>query len=267
MLTGHSTLFVAWQDPQSRLICPVGRLERRADGYVFEYVAGALDARARGFLGFFEFPALAARYESESLFPLFRNRLMPTARPDYGEYMAGLGLDPATADPMGVLARSGGTRATDRVELFAPPVFNVERRLWESHFLLRGVRHRSSSAQARVLQLRPQEPLLPMPDQDNSYNPRAVMLRTVDGHDVGYLPDYMVEDVARLVELPRQIEVFVARLNPPPVPVHHRVLARLVARWDPDFRPYSGAPYQSLVDDLRAQHLDDETRALISAAE
>jgi hypothetical protein len=245
----------------------VGRLERRADGYVFEYVAGALDARERGFLGFFEFPALAARYESESLFPLFRNRLMPTARPDYREYVSGLGLDPATADPMGVLARSGGTRATDRVELFAPPVYDAERRLWESFFLLRGVRHRPASAQARVLELRPQEPLLTRLDRDNPYNPRAVLLRTADGHDVGYLPDYMVDDIARLAALPRQLEVFVVRVNPPPVPVHHRVLGRLVAGWAPDFQPYSGTAYRSLVDDPRAQHLDNEARALISAAE
>ncbi|MBF6842200.1 hypothetical protein, partial [Acinetobacter baumannii] len=100
MLTSTPTLFVAWQDPQSRWICPVGRLERGPDGFVFEYLAGALDARQRGFPGFFEFPAFAARYESESLFPLFRNRLMPTARPDYSEHVAALGLDPKAADPM-----------------------------------------------------------------------------------------------------------------------------------------------------------------------
>lgn len=189
-------LFVAWQDPEGRAIIPVGRLERQAHGYRFEYIRGALRAHERGFLGFVEFPQFAAHDASEALFPLFQNRLMPTARPDYVEHVQALGMDPSTAEPMGVLARSGGTRATDRVELFARPVFGATTQRWESYFLLRGVRHRPRSAQERILELKPHEKLYATLDFQNEHNARALLLRTADGHAIGYLPDYMVEDIA-----------------------------------------------------------------------
>ena len=267
MLTKTSTLFVAWQAPKGRSITPVGRLDGRAGSYTFEYIAGALSAHELGFPGFFEFPAFAARYTSDVLFPLFQNRLMPTARPDFSEHIGALGLDPATADPLCVLARSGGTRATDRVELFAPPVYDPERRLWETFFLLRGIRHRPPSAQDRVLSLSPQERLFAMLDLHNAYNPRALLLRTQDGYNVGYLPDYMVEDVASLVDRPQQLEIFVERLNLPPLPVHHRVLCRLVASWGADYMPYGSTTYQSLAGNPQAQQLDEQLTTPASAAE
>lgn len=257
----NRTLLVAWQEPKSRVIAPVGRLEQHPGGYLFEYIGGALDARARGFFGFFEFPQLAARYVSETLFPLFQNRLMPTARPDYREFIGSLGLDPASADPMGVLARSGGGRATDRVELFAPPTYDRERSLWETFFLLRGVRHRPPAAQARVLALRPGERLFAMIDLQNEHNPKALLLRSDDGHNLGYLPDYMVEDVNLLVERPGSLEILVEQVNPPPISVHHRVLCRLVAHWAGDFRPFASSLYRSLVDDPQARLADAEAAA------
>lgn len=260
-------LFVAWQDPEGRAIIPVGRLTRQARGYRFEYIRGALRAHDRGFLGFVEFPQFAAHYTSDSLFPLFQNRLMPTARPDYVEHVQALGIDPADADPMGVLARSGGTRATDRVELFAPPSFIADKQRWESYFLLRGVRHRPRSAQQRILELKPQERLYVMLDFQNEHNARALLLRTEDGHAIGHLPDYMVEDIAQLVDMPGQIEVRVEQVNPPPTPVHHRVLGRLVARWNPGFHPFSGTDYTSLADASEAHLLDAKIMGVTSAAE
>src|SRR5688572_26595580 len=98
-------LFVAWQDPASRAIEPVGVLSRRVDGDepIFEYRYLRRAADLAGFRPFVGFPELAGRYRSADLFPFFENRVMPRSRDDYRGFMAQLGL-PDQADPFEVLA-------------------------------------------------------------------------------------------------------------------------------------------------------------------
>jgi hypothetical protein len=135
---GH-TLFVLWFDPSQRSIVPVARLvhrhEAEGDVYEFRYVRGALDASARGFLPFLAFPDLHQVYLSRELFPFFANRVMPSTRPDYLEYVETLGLSRAQADSMAILARSGGTRETDRIELCAMPARDERSGAYTAYFL------------------------------------------------------------------------------------------------------------------------------------
>src|SRR5262245_24004019 len=118
-------LFVLWRHPISRKTFPVGRLaaHRFEDLSIFEfvYLRGALDAHQEGFRPFLSFPQLERAYRSERLFPFFENRLMPSKRPEYNAYLYALGLEPQTASPIAVLARSGGTRQTDQLEVFPMP--------------------------------------------------------------------------------------------------------------------------------------------------
>jgi hypothetical protein len=69
-------LLVAWQNPNTRRITLVGVLEHSAGRYCFRYLRAALDTQ--GFRPFPGFDNLRRRYESEQLFPLFRQRLMVT---------------------------------------------------------------------------------------------------------------------------------------------------------------------------------------------
>lgn len=72
-------------------------------------------------------PDVHRRYDSDQLFPVFANRVMPRRRPDYDLFTARLDLT-GDADPFEVLARSGGRRATDRIEVFAAPQRTAEGR-------------------------------------------------------------------------------------------------------------------------------------------
>jgi hypothetical protein len=67
------------------------------------------------------FPSLEGVYRSSFLLSLFSNRVMNHSREEYDEYVADLGLSPDQAEPFTVLARSGGRRSTDKLEVFAPP--------------------------------------------------------------------------------------------------------------------------------------------------
>jgi hypothetical protein len=64
---------------------------------------------------------------------------------------------------------------------------------------------------------------------DNAVNPRAILLRAEDGTCIGYVPDYLAADVTELLERGTPLDVQVERVNPPPVPRHHRVLCSLSA--------------------------------------
>src|SRR5207244_540939 len=118
-------------------------------------------------------------------------------------------------DPMQVLARSGGSRATDAVELFPFPVLQAEVG-YTTHFLARAIRHLPETSQGRILTLQPSARLWPMRDCQNEHDPLAVALRTDDRVIVGYMPSYLLEDALHLIDNCDYLAVYVERVNPPP---------------------------------------------------
>ncbi|XXT21843.1 HIRAN domain-containing protein [Sorangium sp. So ce429] len=245
-MTAGRTLFVTWYDSNHRSIIPVARLVHHGgtdgDLYEFRYIRGALEAMDRGFQPFIGFPDLYKVYRSPSLFPFFSNRVMPTTRPDYLAYLQVLGLDPAEADSVEILARSGGRRETDRIEVVPAPVQD-ESGGYTTRFLLRGIRY-IPGAEERIARLASGERLFWMLDPQNESNLSAVALRSADKCLLGYIPDYLVTDIAKLIERRVSMHVFAERVNLPPAPLHHRVLCRLEARWPDGFVPFQGEQFQ-----------------------
>lgn len=257
--TEPRTLFVAWQSARTRRYYPVGRLLFGAgptgDHYEFAYTHGADIARDEG--GFTPFPAFSDAfnpchrvYRSADLPAFFANRLMSPGRPDYPDYLRRLDLDPATADPFDILARSGGARATDAVELFARPE-PVESpghgaACFETHFLLHGIRHLQSHEQARVLQLTAGDALHCQPQPDNPDDPAAMLLLTVDSVRAGWLPRYLAPDAHLLSRWCGSLDVRVVQVNQPPAPTTQRVLCRLRACWPPGFQPFASEAFEPI---------------------
>lgn len=165
------TLFLAWQDPKTRRWFTVGRLDVSTGLYSFTYTNGAISARdAAGFEPLAAFPVLHKNYTSEKIFPLFSNRFLPSHRPEFGEYLQWLNIPENERDPVAILARSGGRRATDTLEVFPKPTLNADGG-YEFHFLVHGLRHMTKGAADRVLLLEPGEPLLAMRDIQNPKDP------------------------------------------------------------------------------------------------
>lgn len=191
-------LYVTWQDPRSRQYWPVGRLRVFAQGtdrrYEFVYLRGARktgDAHFRGFVGF---PDLKEVYRDHELFPLFANRIMNRRRPDFGEFVTRLDLDPNTADDLDILARSGGRRVTDSIEVFAKPDL-IRDGCYQTYFLSHGIRYLNPGIQ-RLLEASVQEGdrLYLQWDTQNSADPRAMSLRTEDHLSAGFVPRYLLDD-------------------------------------------------------------------------
>ena len=241
------TLFLAWQDPESRTWFPVGRLTHEDGLYHFSYLQGALEAHQRaGFEPVLSFPKFDHPYRSRDLFPLFANRLLRPSRPEYKDFVQWLNIPEHEDDPIALLARSGGKRKTDNFEVFPCPERDADGH-YHIHFFTHGLSHFPEADQHYVQTLKPDTPLCLMHDMQNSFDSRALVLSTEDRHQVGYCPRYLAQDLFKLVaNFPDQVKATVERVNPPPTPLQFRVLCSLTAPWIEGFEPFSGPSYQPL---------------------
>ncbi len=238
-------LIVTWKSDASKGILPVAELIIRVvePHYRFRYLEGVREALGWGFQPFLAFPNLQGRYESEALFPFFANRVLPTTRPDYLESLTAVGLDVRDVSVAEVLGRTNGRRATDRIETILVPIPDALGR-YRTHFFLRGMNH-SPGAEEIIAKLVPDELLTLVKDTSNDYNPRARRLYA-RSHQLGYVPDYLGNDLDALESAGIVPAVFGERSNLPPQPAHYRLLCRIHCEWPPGFVPFQDprlAPY------------------------
>ncbi len=231
-------LLVAWQHPDTRAFALVGRLEvpqEDAGPFRFSYLPGA--ATAEGFRAFVEMPDFDQAYESDTLFPLFDNRMTPRGRADFAEVAAAVGL-PASADPFEVLVRTGGRRATDTLEVLAEPAVDAARGTLTTEFLVHGVSHLDGIDDA-LDRLRPDDRLRVLVDVQNPEDALAVSLADDTTRNLGWVPRYLCPVTHRSAEQfgwP-QIDVRTLHVGSPSGPPHLRLLCRLQASWDPELTP------------------------------
>jgi len=245
-------LYVAWQQPESRRYFPVARLIAGVGDlpglYEFVYIKGAEEAQTADFEPFPAFPKLSEVYRSKELFPFFVNRLMSINRPDYPSYLQSLGLN-SNADPMLILARSGGGRTTDSVELFSLPSRTGGNGTLYTYFWMHGFRYLDPIQQDSVLRLQPGEELFASPQKDNAVDSNAVRLETSHHVVVGYLPRYLASEAISLFNSNCEFRVLVERVNPPPAPTQQRLLCRLEGCWPTDVPPFASNTYQPVPSD------------------
>lgn len=241
-----STVYVAWRDPKDRGWYPIGRLDAEAGLFSFRYIQGAQGARQYGFAPLMSFPELDQVYTSEELFPVFQNRLLPTTRADYEDHLNRLALSLDQAEPLVVLARNGGRRVTDTLELFARPVRDPDG-TFHTDFFAHGLRHLLPEPEEAVKSLRPNDRLRLCHDIQNPTDGNALLLRTEGGAAVGWIPRYMNTDLLMILNHdPDALVVTVVKVNAHPAPPRQRLFCRAVAPWPEGFEPYSTDDYKPL---------------------
>lgn len=247
------TLFLAWQDPHSRSWFPIGRLTFNGGEYQFVYIWGVQDAqRQSGFQLLPSFPQLDKVYKSRKLFPLFSHRLVSRLRPDYANLLQWLNLPEPEDDPIAILSRSGGQRATDTLAVFPCPEPD-ESGLYHLHFFSHGLRHLPTCSLERINNFYPGELLFLAHEFQNRYNPNTLTIKTEDHYIVGYCPRYFLGDLLEIIRLrPDVVHVHVERVNPLPVPLQFRLLCHMTAEWSAEFRPFSREEYQPISTDITA---------------
>ncbi len=247
-------LFLAWQEPKSHHWFPIGCLEFDGNKYHFFYIKGVEKARREGFTSVYSLPELDKIYSSTELFPLFSNRLMSRSRADYPKYIESLNISKGEDDPMTVLSRSGGSKATDTYEVFPCPEID-EKGNYHTHFFVHGLRYMPKCSIDKAVQLQQGDLLYLTHDFQNPYDPKALLLHTEDRHNLGYCPRYLSQDIfTMLQEHPQQVKVTIDRVNLSPAPMQFRLLCNLIAECDllsktlheRNFKPFAGDDYQPL---------------------
>ncbi len=215
-------LLVVWQDPASRRFIRIGRLDELEDGrFAFRYLD---EPRPQNFSPLVQFPYFDAIYASDSLPAFFSNRVMSRRRESYGNFREWLGLTAEGQDtPIEVLARTGGPRATDTFHIVDDPhQLNGQR---VSRFFASGVRY-IEGADERLAHMEAGHRLALRTEPDNPANKRALLIDADANTPVGYVPDWLVNDVHELLDSGNQLELIAERVNPN-APAHLRLLCRL----------------------------------------
>jgi HIRAN domain len=180
------------------------------------------------------------------LFHLFSNRLMSRSRPDYLKYIESLNIPVGEDDPMTVLGRSGGGKATDNYEVFPYPEIDDQGN-YHTYFFLRGLRYTPKCSIDRATELKPGDSLSLSHDLQNFYDPQVLSLQTEDRYNLGYCLRYLSHDIFPVLQqYPQQVKVTIDRVNLPPTPIQSRLLCTLKAVCGRDFVPFAGEEYQPL---------------------
>jgi hypothetical protein len=213
MLTSTKTrrLLVSRQDAGTRRFHRVGVLGCQGDAYTFTYDPEATRA----------LPGLPMGrvHTSDTLFPIFAERVMHPMRPDRPEALERLGLAP-DAGPFEVLSISGGGRTGDTYELTPLP----EPGPVELHFLVHGIRHLTTEEQGRIDSLSAGQHLRLLEEPGNPVNERALLV-TDDGARLGYVPDPLLDYVHDIIR--HTYSLVVVRINPAEAGLHLRLLVSL----------------------------------------
>ena len=198
------------------------------------------------FRSFSSFRTWKLRYDSPRLFPLFQNRVINRARPDFADYLSYLDLR-ESADPIEILSASGGSRVTDAYEVF-PKLEEDEDGSFVCRFFLHGWRHVNESAQKQIDRLEADEQLYVTLELTNPATGFAVQLQTRDYHMIGWAPRYLVEDLVKaMAESSGDYRAKVVRVNPLPAPSKQRVLIEMSGRWN-EHEPMTSDDFHPLVE-------------------
>ena len=244
-----NSLYVAWHTREpTHQWGPVGRLDFDNGIYRFQYTHGATSLQ--NFQPFDGRPDLEESYESQELFPLFKNRLLPESRPEFRQYLSWSGFDPDDPpEPLVILAVTEGVKQTDAVEVFPKPKPD-SRGCFVNFFFAHGVRHYMPNAGEAIRDLRSGDLLQIRPHPDNPVDANAMAIFAGEVM-IGYIPRYLAGDVKQLVkECPtNEVRLAVQRVNQD-APMQQRLLCRLNACWPADFQPCQGKEFEPIRSDV-----------------
>ncbi|MDP9333262.1 MAG: hypothetical protein M3Q30_08150 [Actinomycetota bacterium] len=224
-LVRRRTFRVAWQNQRTRQLVHVGSLEFTGHEHVFSYTVEA--STHPDFEPFPAFPNFDETYRSEQLFPFFAGRVPEAAKTTYDSVRSALGLSRVEATPIELLARTWGATPHDTLQVVPTPVREGDREIVS--FLVSGVRHADeadSRVGERVAQLPKGHHLEIKDEPDNPNNPNAILIEDSE-LTLGWVPDYMVDEVHKLRDAGNDVVVAVEQANGPETPWHLRLLCRL----------------------------------------
>ncbi len=239
-------LGLSWQNQDTREWFPVARISKKDDEYAFRYTHGAVEAKKSGFQGLAGFPDFNHTYLSDIIFPVFQNRIMNKSRPDRDEFLSWIELKDTTYSQFKELARTGGIKATDNLQLY--PIPSETDGYYNVQFFSHGVSHLPENYKDRTNRLSVGDKLYLCADLQNEQDSSALFLRTSDPVElVGYVPKFFAKDFQELFKRSKDsFGIKVIKVNAD-APEQLRLLCEIDCRWPKDFVPFKENSFQPLV--------------------
>ena len=236
-------LVLAWRNTATRIWTPVGILQFKDNKYHFHYTNGA---KSENFIPFGKLENKESTYVSETLFPIFQNRLLAKSRPEYEDYLKWLDIQSNNNNNLLELSRSRGIRATDELQLFPMPEVNEEGN-YEVLFFSHGISHMSKHYAKRLDKLNENDSLLILKDVQNKFDEKALLIRTEDDpvELLGYCPSFFIDDFNKLMKLngERQVNVIVRKVNSD-APLQLKLLCKLTTKWPNGFKSFDSEDFK-----------------------
>jgi len=242
----HRAVYIASNSDQGTWH-PIGRLALVDDYYEFVYLKGAETSDESKYLP--GMPDHETVYRSKELFPFFKNRLLSKKRSEYKKFLdwTGLGDGDMPPDPLAILQVTEGKKSTDNYEVFPCPIRQGLDGYYEFKFFLHGTRHLPQQSRDAILNLEKNELLRVLDDLQNPSGDRAFLICNFDTVALGYLPNYLTEEVFRLFETcpPDAINFSVEKVNAS-APAGFSLLCGLRACWSDDSTPFSDEAFKPI---------------------
>lgn len=216
-------LFVIWAAPSDGGRHVIGHLthKRVESTFHFWYEADLSAANAKGFTFFPAFPEhrrVDAPYDARYLFATFADRIPSAQRADGARMLVSWGVEHPD-DQFEVLAKSGGLRATDRIELAEyrrvddPLLEPLEFRVAGMKYVPADVRGTLTVGATLKFEREPSNP----------HDPCAtIVAKTADGMRAGYVPRQYSATIANLLDVGVALDA---------VAIRELVLPDDAARW------------------------------------
>ncbi len=240
-------LYVTWQAPDTKSWHVVGRLFQRGDSiYGFNYTKGALNSEK--FTAFSGMDDLKTTYLSANLFPLFLNRILSVKRPEYPDFIRWLGFESKEVEPIDFLARSGGMRETDNLQIFKK--LRLDDKGCFSHTIfVHGIKYLNDSARKRINKLSRGEELFLCLDLQNQYDQNAVIVRAENPAEIiGYCPRYIASDICRILKSDESTISIKVEAFSESAPVNYKLMCKLHGKVSRDLKDLlmNGEEFQSV---------------------
>jgi len=239
----NNKLVLTWRNTATRIWTPVGILQLKDNKYHFNYTNGA---KSENFIPFGRLENKDSTYISETLFPIFKNRLLSKSRPEYEDYLKWLDIENHDNNDLLELSRTRGIRATDELQLFPMPEINPEGN-YEVLFFSHGISHMSKHYTKRLDTLNKDDSLLIVKDIQNKFDDKALLLRTESDpvELLGYCPSFFVEDFNKLMRLngDKNVHVTVQKVNKD-APLQLKLLCKLTTKWPKNFKSFDNEDFK-----------------------
>ncbi|MBA5248347.1 MAG: hypothetical protein FE834_02250 [Gammaproteobacteria bacterium] len=237
-------LILSWEDVKTHQWFPIGRFSKSNNVYSFSYIQGVIQAKQQGFSGLASMQDFEQTYHYGDIFPLLKNRIFNKSRADRDEFLDWLNIKSENSD-FEELAKTGGIKATDNLQLFPVPIKKDNKYILE--FFVQGTRHLPPNTQKRIEKLNKNEKIFLCADLENPQDENALILRTEDPVEiVGYCPKFFAKDFKKLFDLSKSsFTIKIKKVNKN-APKQLELLCEITCDWHKDFSPFLEDKFKSI---------------------